>query len=128
MRRFLLIIIWFISISIIAKIILPGQPLGYFWVVITMLSVFFAVQSEKKISIPEHSSYQLRSWISKYQDASYYQRQVLLTEIVNTALRNNHLKEAEQFLKYIVNSEPDNDVAKGMLLSIWSTAAGLSDN
>ncbi|MFZ7101639.1 MAG: hypothetical protein ACOWWO_03140 [Peptococcaceae bacterium] len=121
MKRLAYTGVWFIIISIIVSWLFRGQSLGYFWVVVGCLSVFFGYHSEKKLEIPENASRQLEVWIKKYQNLSYYQRHFFLNDLVKRAALTNQCKEVEEFLKYLVNADPDNEMAKGMLFSIWGS-------
>lgn len=122
MGRLLSVALWFIGLALISKILLPERPLGYFWLMVLFLSLFFGFScSGKKTKAPEDFDYQQKSWWDKYHSFSYYERQKFLTETVNNAIKINQLEPAEKFLQGIINSEPDNELAQSLLISIWGS-------
>ena len=49
------------------------------------------------------------------------ERQQFLTATVNNAQKMNQLGQIEGFLKAVVNSEPENELAQSLLISIWGS-------
>jgi hypothetical protein len=122
MGRLLSVAIWFIGLAITTKILLPGRPLGYFWLLLFFLSLFFGLSySGRKETVPDDFNYQQRLWWEKYQSYSYLERQQFLTATVNNAQKMNQLGQIEGFLKAVVNSEPENELAQSLLISIWGS-------
>lgn len=122
MRQLVYTGLWFLTISIIVSLLLPQEPLGYLWILVILLSVFFGYNTGKKIVIPNDASKQMEVWIKKYQDLPYYQRQLFLSDLMERAILTNQIKEVEKFLNFIIDYEPDNDTIKGMLISLWGTS------
>ncbi|MGI6225479.1 MAG: tetratricopeptide repeat protein [Peptococcales bacterium] len=121
MKRTAAILIWFICITIIAKILLPNQQLGFFWLPILGLSVFFGLSCSRKSKTPEDFNEQQINWWNKYHSYSYFQRQRFLSETINNALKIGQVEQAEKFLNSLINSDPDNENAKSLLIGLWST-------
>ncbi|KJS19872.1 MAG: hypothetical protein VR72_17145 [Clostridiaceae bacterium BRH_c20a] len=121
MKRLVLIFIWFIGITIVIKLVLHNQPLGYFWLVVIGLSVFFGFYGGQEKKIPEDFNHQLRLWLDKYRDYPYYHRQQFLSDVVKRALKIGQVNHVEKFLNYIVETEPDNETAQSLLIALWGT-------
>jgi len=113
--------VWFLALFIIVKLIFTSQSLGYFWLIILALSLFFGYHSAKKIKISDDLSQQVISWLEKYQTLSYYKKEIFISEVVNRAVKCNNQKDALVFLQTILDAEPDNETAKGLMISIWGT-------
>lgn len=122
MKRLLCSFLWFLGLTVVAKLLFVNQPLGYFWIAIGLLSIFFGIHSVNKIELTDNMSVQLAAWIKKYQDLSYFKQQLYLNEVINDAIKRNQTKQALEFLEYILNVEPDNETAKTLMASIWGTA------
>ena len=118
MRRVMNSVLWFIGLAIVANIIFHDQSLGYFWLMIGAVSLFFGFQSVNQLNL-DHVSVQIAHWITTYQDLSYFKQQLYLSEVVNGALRRNQAQQALEFLNYILKLEPDNETAKSLMASVW---------
>ncbi|KJS82513.1 MAG: hypothetical protein JM58_14920 [Peptococcaceae bacterium BICA1-8] len=121
MRRLVLIFTWFIGITIVIKFVLHNQPLGYFWLVVIGLSVFFGFYGSQEKEVPEDFNHQLSLWLNKYLDYPYYHRQQFLSDVVKRALKTGQVNHVEKFLNYIVETEPDNETAQSLLIALWGT-------
>lgn len=121
MHRLAYSFVWFLALFIIVKLIFTSQSLGYFWLIILALSLFFGYHSAKKIKISDDLSQQVISWLEKYQTLSYYKKEIFISEVVNRAVKCNNQKDALVFLQTILDAEPDNETAKGLMISIWGT-------
>jgi hypothetical protein len=122
MGRLLSVALWFMGLALTSKILLPDRPLGYFWLMVLFLSLFFGFScSGRKKRAPEDFDYQQKIWWDKYHSFSYYERQKFLTETVNNAIKINQLEPTEKFLQGVINSEPDNELAQSLLISIWGS-------
>ncbi|NLT94544.1 MAG: hypothetical protein GXW85_03255 [Clostridia bacterium] len=122
MGPFMSVAIWFTGLAVITKLLLPDGPLGYFWFVLFFLSLFFGLANNngKKLA-PEDFDYQQNIWWVKYQGCSYEQREQFLSEMVNKAVKTKQVEKAEQFLKAVIDHEPDNELAKSLLIGIWGS-------
>jgi hypothetical protein len=121
LKRIIYSLFWFLGLAALTKLLLANQSLGYFWIAIACLSLYFGFQSVNKLDL-SNVSYQLASWLKTYQDLSYFKQQLYLCEIVNGAVKRNQTEQAMDFLNHILKSEPDNETAKTLMASVWSTA------
>jgi len=121
MRRLISVAVWFFCIGIAIKILMPNQPLGPFWLIVIFLSMFFGLPNSRKKEVPEGFTHQLSIWWEKYHSYPYYHKQQFLSETVNRALKIGQVEQVEKFLKTIINSEPDNEIAQSLLIGLWGT-------
>jgi hypothetical protein len=119
MKRLIYTSCWFLGLMVITKLIFNNQSLGYFWLIIAALSVFFGCQSGNRLELTENVSLQITTWLKNYQELSYYKQQLYLSEVINNAVRSNQTKQALEFLELILRAEPDNETAKALMASIW---------
>ncbi|MDO7788054.1 hypothetical protein [Desulforamulus aquiferis] len=119
MKQLASTLLWFLSLAVVVKLLFFDQPLGYFWIAIAVLSIFFGYKSVRKIELSSNASMQLTNWVNKFQSLSYYERQGYLHEVVNNAIKRNQPKQALEFLELVIKAEPDNDTAKTLMASIW---------
>lgn len=119
MKRLKYTLLWFLGLALVVKLLFLNQGLGFFWLAIAGLSMFFGFQTCSKIELTDNMSYQLTTWITTYQELSYYKQQLYLNEVVNGAVKSGQVKEALEFIECILQADPDNETAKSLMVSIW---------
>ncbi|GAB6178723.1 hypothetical protein JCM14036_00420 [Desulfotomaculum defluvii] len=119
MKRLLYTFCWFLGLVVVTELLFSNQSLGYFWLIIVALSIFFGLQSGSRFELADNVSVQLATWLQKYQELSYFKQQLYLSEVINNAIKSNQTKQALEFLEQILKAEPDNETAKTLMASIW---------
>ncbi|SMB91669.1 hypothetical protein SAMN00017405_2225 [Desulfonispora thiosulfatigenes DSM 11270] len=119
MKRIFCILLWFITLVVIAFSLFNTLSFQYFWAVIIFLSIYFGLNTSQEIKISDEMSHQIITWVNKYKQYSYCERQWFLEKVVNRSVASNKSQEAIKFLNYILKAEPDNDLAKNLMVSIW---------